>query len=83
MIGEEFCILPDHSSFMSKIFDKDNLSRKDAVELLFENSNLSKDEQDKVRISVFSCPSDDILAFEANSHNLVSEIVIKHSAASS
>ncbi|SMF57087.1 7TM diverse intracellular signaling domain-containing protein [Pseudobacteriovorax antillogorgiicola] len=74
MIGRDHKILPDYSQFLSKIFNRSSIKDTDGLELLFENSNLNLDEQDKARTVIGNCIGEDSINFDANAHNLVSEL---------
>ena len=67
-------IHPEYSSYLETILGTVDIARRDVMELIFEKSDAGSDIINQVGASLFAIINEDEMAFDFNSHLLVSEI---------
>ncbi len=69
-------IHPEYSSYMTTIFDSDQLAGRDVLEALFARTNLGADTLDQVSVALTAIVGEDAMMFDFNGHLLVREMKI-------
>jgi HPt (histidine-containing phosphotransfer) domain-containing protein len=77
--GEEITISSDYSRYLSRIVLKDDLAGKNFVESIFEGSSIEGDRLNQLKSTLCSIMGESSLAFDMNSHLLVSEFQRRNS----
>ena len=69
-------IQPNFSAYMNKIFNKDEIAGKNAVDFLLGESSLNKDQVSRIQSAITSALGEPIFTFECNSSHLVRQVDI-------
>lgn len=72
-ILEDGAIHPEYSKYLEYIFKSQKLGGANALELLFDGSDLSEDSLERVKYSLFAVMGDDEINFSINEHNFPTE----------
>ncbi len=67
-ILEDGTIYHEYSAYLETIFETEKIEGRHYFDLLFQNSNLSKDKLSQNKTSIENCLGEDVMMFEVNSH---------------
>ena len=71
--GEEIEVSQEFSAYMNEIVETEKIAGSNFIDMVFEKSNVSKDDQSQMFTTLLSGIGEDLFAFEVNSHLLVHE----------
>jgi len=77
IIDQDICIKKEYSLFLEEILDEDNLAAKPALDVLFNNSNLTSNNIANVKLVLESSLNKPLIQFEKSKHLLVNQYLIK------
>jgi two-component system chemotaxis sensor kinase CheA len=70
----DFTVHPEHSAYLEKILETNEIAGRDAMDLLFAKTNLSANTLDQVRAALSSIVGEDEMMFDFNKHLLVRDV---------
>jgi len=76
IIDQDICIKKEYSLFLEEILDEDNLADKPALDVLFNNSNLTSNNISNVKFVLESSLNKPLIQFEKSKHLLVNQYSI-------
>jgi len=74
VVDDKLHIDEDYSAYLTKLLEEDELGGKNAIERIFQNSNLSNDEISQAQSAISCSINEDEFVFQTNSHCLPNEL---------
>ncbi|HYX37705.1 MAG TPA: 7TM diverse intracellular signaling domain-containing protein [Oligoflexus sp.] len=66
----------DHSQFLESMFKTKRIADQDALELMFQNANITQEQKDITRSVIEASLGEAFFAFDVNSENLIKEYTV-------
>ena len=71
--GDDLKIMPEHSSFLEKLFEQESLGGRSFIDVIFKKSSITENDLDQMLAAIYSIIDEKEFVFDVNEHLLIKE----------